>query len=102
MKKSTPRPAARSHRAIFLRNGGGANLASPPAKKKEEKCCVPPLPCYTLGMTNEMKKVLADLAASTARFEKLADDIKKSTEIFVMEIRKDRKEFSEKSKKSLA
>jgi hypothetical protein len=53
-------------------------------------------------MTNEMKKVLADLAASTARFEKLADDVKKTTEIFVMEIRKDRKEFSEKSKKSVA
>jgi hypothetical protein len=53
-------------------------------------------------MKNEMEQVLAELAAITARFEAMVDDVEKTTEIFVIECRADRKKYAESMKKVLA
>lgn len=75
-------------------------------KKKMRKndffCCVPRAPCYPVDMKNEMEQVLAELAAITARFEAMVDDVEKTTEIFVIECRADRKKYAESMKKVLA
>jgi acetolactate synthase small subunit len=53
-------------------------------------------------MKNEMEQVLAELAAITARFEAMVDDVEKTTETFIIECRADRKKYSESMKKVLA
>ena len=49
MKKSTPRPAASSHRAIFLRNGGGCKPCITPCEKERKKALRSPAPVLHSG-----------------------------------------------------
>ena len=63
---------------------------------------------YPLGMSNtdsiltpEMQALLADLAATTARFEALAQRVQGTAKTFVQDLKNDRKNF-ENSKKLLA
>jgi hypothetical protein len=60
---------------------------------------------YPLGMSNtdsimtpEMEKMLADLAACTARFEALAQRVQGNAKAFVEGLKEDKKKFDEMKK----